>query len=136
MNSYFKKQCAHIACIQSTYLNCNIGVAQGSIMGPILFSLYINDVRLICPSVNIKMYADDTVLYIHDKDADACLIFKILNRLSTPPLSQFVMQNDSSSRTTRATTRGDNTDILNYKNQSLLEQFTHLHKRDHKLQIP
>ncbi len=50
------------------YLNCNIWVPQGSILGPILFSLNINDLQLVCPYVSIQMYADDTIVYVHAKN--------------------------------------------------------------------
>lgn len=41
------------------------GVPQGSVLGPLLFSLYINDIIQICPKeCTIKMFADDTIIYV------------------------------------------------------------------------
>ena len=43
-------------------------------MGPLLFSLYINDLPTVCSEAEIQMYADDTVIYVHatTKQQAAC----------------------------------------------------------------
>lgn len=48
----------------------NLGVPQGSVLGAILFILYINDLPSHLTNVFINLFADDTLIYLHGSNID------------------------------------------------------------------
>ena len=58
-----RQQRVCIKCVSSSWKYVTAGVPQGSILGPTLFLIYINDIVHELGS-NIRLFADDTSLYI------------------------------------------------------------------------
>ena len=54
----------------SDWANVLRGVPQGSILGPLLFLLYVNDLPDVVTKCTVNMYADDVAIYLASKDVN------------------------------------------------------------------
>ena len=54
----------------SSWGSVEAGVPQGSVLGPLLFLVYINDITHVVKHCNIRLFADDTCLFIEVDNRD------------------------------------------------------------------
>lgn len=59
--------------MESNFLLVNSGVPQGSILGPFLFLIYINDFEKATNYFSLRLFDDDTSLTATGKDLDILL---------------------------------------------------------------
>ena len=66
-----RKQYAIFNNHESDLIEIITGVPQGSILGPLLFSIIINDLKKCIEKIRFFMYVDDTSLYLNLEDFDS-----------------------------------------------------------------
>ena len=99
LHSYLshRKQYVHVNGYKSDIRSVNLGVPQGSVLGPLLFNLFINDIFTAVPGKKV-FYADDGVFYVTSdtladcvevmKNVIKCLSFWLFNNKLVPNLSK------------------------------------------------
>ena len=66
---YFRQQRVVINGVKSDWAPVLSGVPQGTVLGPLMFSLYINDIKSDIEA-EIRLFADDCVCYHEIKDEE------------------------------------------------------------------
>ena len=80
-----RRQYVKIGQHSSGLFDCSSGVPQGSVLGPLLFAVYVSPVKNVIESFGVRhqQYADDTQLYLSMRASDSAQELDVLRSCST-----------------------------------------------------
>ena len=112
----------------STWSNTNAGVPQGSVLGPYLFLLYINDITENIRT-NIRLFADDTTLYTVIENEDSIhLLNEDLRQIAIWADNWLIILNPTKTKSMTFTRKWEtNWPEANFNNVIIEDQKTHTH---------
>ena len=73
-----RKQYVEVNGASSDALDVMCGVSQGSVLDPLLFLIFINDLLAVCKKLKFYLFADDTNMYFESDSLD--LLEKTMNK--------------------------------------------------------
>jgi retron-type reverse transcriptase len=70
LRNYFSNRQQYVECngVTSSFNTIRCGVPQGSVLGPLLFLIYINDICNVSDALELVLFADDTYLFFSHHD--------------------------------------------------------------------
>ena len=73
IDNYLKdrKQYTQVNGVKSELKAINYGVPQGSVLGPLLFLIYVNDIDSSTNNNKLRLFADDSNVFVVDKKAES-----------------------------------------------------------------
>ena len=77
LKSYLTNRKQYVLSKETGMLDVVCGVPQGSILGPLLFLIYINDIFKASNNISAKMFADDTNFFLNHSNVKE--LFSLMN---------------------------------------------------------
>ena len=77
-SSYLSERYQFVDYNGSVSVTCltELGVPQGSVLGPILFSIYVNDLSDTLIRARSLLFADDTTIYDHNSNLQKNIVYE------------------------------------------------------------